>query len=814
LLVAIGCCAASAVADEPSPKKEQIEVSPQEIALHGPRQSVQVLITGRATAATQADEMCRDLTRTAAIELTDPSVAQVTVGGRIRPLREGTTQLTIRHAGETVCIPVRVDGMQNSEPASFRNEVVPTLTKTGCNSGKCHGSPSGRAGFALSLRGYDPDADYLRITREAGGRRANPCAPAESLLLLKATAAISHGGGRRFGKDEASYALMADWIARGAPTDINESKPVALELLPRERWLEADQTGQQMRAVARFADGSSRDVTELAQFSVSDDQAAQVSPAGLVERGGGGEVSIAAGYGPLFATSKVVFLPDRQGFAWPNPHEANEIDRFVFAKLRRLRIAPSPVADDATYLRRAWLDVCGLLPRADDVRAFLADTRGDKRERLIDTLLERPEYADFWAMKWADRLGCNQRFVGKAGAQKYYRWIRHQIATNVPEDALAASILTAAGGNYSQPPAGFYRLPRTPEDRAEHFSQVFLGVRIGCARCHNHPGESWTQDDYYGLAAFFARLKYRNGPFFNHMYDKEETIIPTRAGELIHPRTGQAVVPRALGGAGTVAQDDADRRLRLVRWLIAPENPFFAKAAANRIWHQLLGRGIVDPVDDFRSSNPPANAELLDALASDYAAHGYDRKHLIRKIMQSRTYQLASAVNDTNAGDERYFSHARVRLLSAEQMLDCIGQATGSPEKFSGFPAGLRAAELADGEHKHVFLTAFGRPARSLACACERDGDSNLVQALELVGGDTIEDKIRARQGSLARLLSSGVADTALLEDCFLSTLSRYPTVAERKQLGATLATAKDRRAATEDLLWALINHREFLFQH
>jgi hypothetical protein len=704
-----------------------------------------------------------------------------------------------------------------ARPVSFRQDVLPALTKAGCNSGQCHGTPAGRGGFAISLRGYDPVADLKRLTRDFGARRINVHAPDESLVLLKATARVPHGGGLRFKSDDPLYRLLADWIAADLPDNWQaEPAVVDLEIQPATRWLEPAMDRQQLTVRARLDDGTVRDVTYLAYLSVSDEEAAEIAPDGMLRRIGGGEVTVSAAYGELQAAAQVVFLPERPGFAWTDPPEHNAIDRHVFAKLEQLRIAPSELADDATFLRRAYLDICGILPTPIEGRAFLAGTRPNKRAQLIDALLERPEYADHWAMKWTDRLGCNQRFVGKIGALKYHAWIRHQIATNVPDDRFVRSIITASGGNYTHPPAGFYRLPRTPEDRAEQVAQVFMGVRIGCARCHNHPGERWTQDDYYGLAACFAQMKYRDGPFFIQKYDKEETILTTREGDVVHSRTGARMPPKPLGGTPFAAEqlEEADRRELLAAWLATPENPFFARAMANQIWFQLFGRGIVEPVDDFRSSNPPSNAALLDWLARDYAASGFDRKRLIRQIMLSRTYQLSSQTNSTNAADERYFSHARIRQLGAEQLLDCIGQATLSPEKFTGFPAGLRAAQLADGEYNHVFLSTFGRPARSLACACERESDSNLGQALELIGGKLIETKIGRPQGRVALLIDEQADSATMVEECFLATLSRLPTKAEQESIASRLDASSDHRATAEDLLWSLINHPGFLFQH
>lgn len=784
-----------------------LDVSPPSVVLNGPRDRVQLVVS------VEAGETTHDVTREIQWELPNSPSATVDLQGVVRPIADGTTQLTGRWRNATIQVPV-LASVGQKQPVSFRSEVIPILTKAGCNSGKCHGSPSGKGGFAISLRGFDWPKDHLRLTRAAAVRRIDLIAPATSLLIAKPTLALAHGGGRRFKADDPLAKTLVDWIADAAPNKSDDPAPVGLEIVPSQRWLESTDDAQQLRVEARLSDGSSRDVTHLAHFSASPVGKAEVTADGLVRRLSHGEVTVATTFGEQFATSRIAFLRPADGFVWPNPPVTNHIDQLVFERLRRLRVAPSDLCDDATFLRRAWLDVCGLLPPSEDVRRFLADNSSDKRAKLVDDLLDKPQYADFWGMKWADRLGCNQRFVGKTGAIKYHAWIRHQIASNVPEDEFARQLLTASGGNYGHPPAGFYRLPRTPEDRAEQVAQIFLGVRIGCARCHNHPGERWTQDDYYGLAAFFARLRYRDGPFFNHIYDKEETILPLRKGELVHARTGVVMQPKALGAAAVEVPAEADRRERLADWLVSPDNPFFAKAAVNRIWGHLFGLGIVDPVDDMRSSNPPAHPELLDWLAADFASHGFDRKHLIRQIMQSRVYQLAATTNDSNADDERYSSHAAVRLLSAEQLLDAIAQATGVPEKFSGFPIGLRAVELPDGEYQHRFLSAFGRPARALACACERDSESNLGQALELVGGEQIEAQIRSPEGRVSKWLAEGMTSSAIVDEMFLATLSRLPTEQERAALVARLDQAADRKTAVEDMMWAMLNHPEFLFQH
>jgi hypothetical protein len=695
-------------------------------------------------------------------------------------------------------------------------QVEPVLTRAGCNAGACHGTPTGKNGFRLSLRGYDPALDAFTLVREFQGRRINLLDPDASLLLAKATGRVSHEGGRRFDRNSPLYAILRDWIAAGAVDDSATAPRLErLTVDPPRRVLDAPAATQALHVVAHLSDGTRRDVTHLAKFSVNADNVARVTPDGLVEKRGRGEVAVSAEYRNQMATARLIFLDPAPGFVWQAPPEHNYVDRRVFAKLRLLRVEPSPLCTDTEFLRRAFLDVLGKLPTPEEVRSFLASTDPGKRDRLIDALLERPEFVDWWALKWADRLGCNQRFVGKIGAVKYHDWIRQAIADNVPEDVFARAVLTGRGGNYGNPPAGFYRRLRDPQARAEEVSQLFLGVRLGCARCHNHPGESWTQNDYYGLAAFFARLRYRDGPFFVQIYDKEETVYVTREGEVTHPRTGQTVAPKFPGGAAPALRPGEDRIELLARWLTVPDNPFFARNAANRIWYHLFGRGIVEPVDDVRGTNPPCNEELLDALAADLVRHGFDRKHLIRTIMKSRVYQLSWQPTPTNADDDRYFSHAQVRLPRAEALLDAISTATGVAEKFPGLPLGTPAAALPDGEYKHPFLEAFGRPARAMACECERDSDTNLGQALHLVGGRTVQDKIRDDRGRVARLVASERSDAKLIEGLFLASLSRFPTDEERDVLLRRLANSGDRRRkVAEDILWGLLNHKEFLFQH
>lgn len=719
------------------------------------------------------------------------------------------------------------DSPPNASPVSFRHEVLPLLTKAGCNSGTCHGTPNGKNGFRLSLRGYDAAADLQTLTRESQSRRIDPLDPDESLLLQKATNRVPHEGGRRILPESDFYRLLRDWIAQSNANPNSDSahesvRLIKLEISPPERLLEMPASSQALQAIASFDDGSRRDVTHLARFNTSDERVAIVTPDGLVQKRGRGEAIVTAEYGNQFAAARIVFLEPVPGFVWSNPPEQNEIDRHVFAKLKLLSIETSGLCSDAEFVRRVYLDLIGRLPTVAEARAFLADNTVEKRPRLIDALLERPEFADWWALKWADRLGCNRRFAGKLGALKYQLWIRHAMAVNLPEDQFVREILTAGGPNYSSPAATFWRRLRVgaivpeidPQMAAEEVSQLFLGVRIQCARCHNHPAERWTQDDFYGLAAFFTRVRFKDGSYVNNKYDKEESVFLARAGEIKHPRTGQTVAPTVLDGKPLAGDEGDDLRAAFAHWLTAPDNRFFARTSVNRLWFHLFGRGLVEPVDDFRSSNPPSHPELLDALADDFVRRGFDRKRTIRLIVSSRAYQTSSQTTANNASDEKYYSHAPVRLLQSEQLLDAICQATEVAERYPDFPLGTPAIALADGEYKHPFLEAFGRPVRASACECERDAQTNLSQALQLVSGPVVQVKVHSDQGRAGRLAATALSADEVLDELFLATLCRGPKDEERRLLGQRLTQAGSRRAAIEDILWLLLNHPEFLFQH
>jgi hypothetical protein len=724
--------------------------------------------------------------------------------------------MTLRLTIPTLVVLAFGAPVEAAEPVSFAREVVPILTKSGCNAGACHGTLSGKNGFRLSLRGYDPALDIHTLTKEMGARRIDRIAPDRSLILQKGTARTAHEGGRRLDPDGELYRLLREWIAQGAPDDRDRApRPTSISVTPAQTILDAPAATVTLKVVATFPDGARRDVSHLTRFTVNDELAASVGANGTVTKLQSGEVVVTAEYMGLMTPAVALFRDPKPDFRWPDMEERNYIDAHVFAKLKVLQIEPAPLCTDEEFVRRAYLDAVGRIPTPAEVRAFVADKDATKRAKLIDSLLELPEFADWWALKWSDRLGVNQRFVGKIGAVKYHQWVRGAIAANVPEDEFARTILTAAGGNYSNPPAGFYRRLRNPEFRAEEVAQLFMGVRIGCAKCHNHPGENWTQDDYHGVAAFFNRVQYRDGPFFIQQYDKEETVLTRRDAELTHPRTGATVRPKFPGGA-VLDPADADRRGAFAKWLTAADNPYFARAAANRIWFHLLGRGVIEPVDDFRGTNPPSIPALLDALTADLVAHKFDRKHLIRTIMNSRVYQSSGKKNATNADDVKYFSRYVPRRIGAEALLDAVCDVTGVPERFRGFPVGTRAVQLPDGEFPYTFLRVFGRPPRASACECERDNDTTLHMALMLQGGDFIQSKLTDPAGRVASLAASKLTDREVIDELFLLTLARRPTAAELEWITTYFAKQQNRTRQQnyEDVLHALLNHPEFLFQH
>ena len=788
----------------------RIEVHPATISMLSSRSLIRPVVTGH-----YEDGSVQDLTSVAVLQSTNDAVFQVT-NRTLTPTGNGASDLTVmvtddQGTAHQVMVPVQVTKADEELPFSFNFETLPALTKHGCNSGACHGSPSGKGGFRLSLLAYDPQLDQLSLTREAYGRRANAVDPGRSLMLLKPTMQVSHGGGLQLRSNDATYRALRGWIEHGCQIDSTESfKCVRVEVLPPTgRVLKRPAHSQQLVALAHFSDGSVRDVTDLVKFNSSDEAVASVTTDGLVVGQTRGQVAILARYLEFVETVTLTFVEDIEGFVWNDPPEYNYVDQWVYDKLRQLQYVPSDLCSDDEFMRRIYLDVLGVLPEIDEVTSFLQDTTPDKRVRLIDALLDRPEYARFWAFRWGDLLKLNATKITDYGMHKYYDWLVRAIEDNMPFDQFCRELLTAEGSTYLYPAANYYRASPGMNDCTETTAQLFMGVRIQCAKCHNHPFERWTQDDYYGMAAFFNRVQQKESK-----RSGELVVWTNRDGEVNHPRTGSQMVP-LLPREGPI--DDQDQRKRqqiFAEWLTSAENPFLAKVAVNRIWAHLMGRGIVEPVDDFRDSNPPSNENLLAALEDDFRQSGFDQKHILKTILASRTYQLSSRTSDLNRDDEKLFSHARVRMLSAEQLLDAICRVTEVPETFPNLPAGTVATQLPGPSPNHEFLKVFGQPQRDTACACERSNESNLSQALQLFNGELIHAKLKNESNRFRKLIAAGATNEDIVKNLYLAALCRLPEKTELANATDYLAKKEDRAAAFEDVCWALMNTNEFLFQH
>ena len=782
-------------------------VSPAAIALDNPEATQQVLVRSSKTPA--------DLTRLAAYEVVDPKIATVDSAGLLQPIAEGRTVLVVRHGKEEARIPVAVSGLKTPTPVTFESQIMPILSKAGCNGGGCHGKAEGKNGFKLSIFGFDPFADHESLTMEARGRRVFPASPAHSLMLLKATGRIAHVGGRRLTADSMHYKRLHRWISEGAvgPTSRAGPEIQAIEVEPREQILTFSAV-QQLRVTAVDTAGKRHCVTLDAQYDSNAPTIAKVDSRGTV-RGNDlpGQAAILVRYLGHVTVCRVT-IP-RTGDPFKRPPEANFIDRLAWDNLVRLGIPPADLADDATFLRRVHLDTIGTLPTSAEARAFLADTRANKRALLIDQLLDRPEYADFWAMKWADVLRVDRDAITPAGAVAVTRWLRKQFAENRPYDELVRAIVTARGPIADQGPAAIYKSIVTPEDLSRSFSPLFLGIRIQCAQCHHHPSDKWGQEDYYALAGFFTGIGHKTPPVGS------EIIFAKKGTELNHPRTKKPVPARALGAAPVDFANIPDRRTVLARWMTTPENPTFTRAIANRLWSHYFGRGLVEPLDDLRATNPATNEPLLDELAKHLREKKYDLKVFTRTLLNSRLYQLSSPTMSAAIGggprvlDEQNFSHAQPRSIPAEVLLDAISQATGMPEKFNGWPAGYRAIQIWDNRMPSYFFRIFGRPVRASVCECERSNEPSIAQALHLMNSEEITAKIRARHGTARRLASSKMPAREIVDELYLCTLSRFPSEAERTLMLRVFTDAgDDRQAAVEDVLWALLNTRSFVYNH
>lgn len=701
------------------------------------------------------------------------------------------------------------------ERVTFLRDVSPILNKTGCTSGPCHGSAKGKNGFKLSLRGYDAGFDYESLLYDLSGRRFNRAEPERSLILLKPTGGVAHGGGLRFEKDSEYYRIIYRWIAQGVPFGDAKTDTVTSIVVEPKEIFEAKPGGEiRARVVATFADGATRDVSREAMVESNTPDVASVNEQGVVKAERTGEATLLVRYQGRLATVPVTVLNPKPGFVWKPLPQYNYVDRLIDAKLQKLRIQPSGEVDDATFLRRASLDLTGRIPAPEAVLAFLNDATPShqKRAKMINRLIGSPAYVDHWTVKWGDLLQSSRKYLGDKGVYVFRQWIRESVENNKPYDRMVRELLTSRGSAYDEPAANYFRVTREAKPTMEKTTQVFLGVRMVCAQCHDHPFERWTQNQYYEMSAFFSAVGLRAG------YEVgEEIIFDQREDyEMKHPRDGRVVKPAflvAAAGAPPVP-DDQRRRDALAAWLTAKENPFFAKAVVNRVWSYFFGKGIIDPVDDIRASNPPTNPALLEALTKDFVDHNFDLQHLMRVIANSRAYQTSVGTNEWNEKDFDNFSHAIPRRLTAEQLMDAVTAAAGVRPRFPETPEDTTAAQLVDPHAgKEGFLDVFGRPLRESACECERRSDFSLPQALNLVNGSTISDAVADARGRVAALVLSGKPDTAVVEELYLAALSRKPSAAESKRAVSYLA-AGARASRAQDLLWALLNSKAFLYLH
>ena len=786
-----------------APELVKITAFPGDIQLSTQRDRQSVIVQ-----ALYSNGLTRDVSSEAEYSLADPTLAKLDAG-TVLPVKDGATELRIALAGKSISLPITVKDAAVDRPVSFKLDIMPIFMKAGCNTGSCHGAARGKDGFMLSLFGYDPDGDYHRLTRELNGRRLNLALVHDSLLLEKGAGRVSHTGGKRFEKDSRLYGTLVRWLEARAPRDPADiAHPTGIEFYPPSAVLNGQGATQKLTVRANYSDGSTRDVTGLAYFLSNNDTSAKVSQEGLVSAGARGEAFIMARFDTFTVGSHFIVLPKDLEFQSPKVVENNYVDTLINEKLSKLRIAPSELCSDEVFLRRAYLDILGLLPTAEEYARFTSNAEKDKRSKLVDELLGRKEFVELWVMKWAELLqirSSNQ--VSYKSMLLYYNWLQDKVANNVPMDKMVSELLGASGGTFKSPATNYYQNETNTLKVTENVAQVFMGMRIQCAQCHNHPFDRWTQDDYYGFASFFSQIGRKRAE------DPRETIVfNSRSGEVRHPVGNRVMKPKFLGGEAPDLKGK-DRRVAMANWLVSAENPFFATNLANMVWAHFFGKGIIDEVDDVRVSNPPANAALLNELGRRFTEYKYDFKRLVRDICTSRTYQLATQTNSSNESDTRNFSHASLRRIRSEILLDCITQVTNTSNKFRGLPRGARAVQIADGSTTNYFLQAFGRAKRETVCSCEVQMEPNLSQALHLINGSTVEQKIS--QGGLikARLDEKKTSDE-IIEELYLRCFSRRPVEKELASLKSIQASAPSQKEFLDDLFWSLLNSREFLFNH
>jgi len=797
LLVLVATAAPAATA--------RLDLYPPDIQLRGSLARQQIVVV-----ATHPDGVTEDVTAKARFSVAGGGIVRIE-NGTVYATGNGQCTLQAQYDGQSATTPLAVQEVAVARPVSFRRDVMPVFMRAGCNTGSCHGSARGKDGFRLSLFGFDPEGDHFRLTRELGYRRVNLAVPEDSLVLQKALGAVPHTGGKRFEPSSEYAKTLVAWLQAGAPNDpASEPTVESVEIFPHQMLLEGAGGKQQMIARARYSDGTQRDVTLLALFYSNNDSSAPVTPNGLVTAAQRGEAFILARFNTKTVGSQAIVLPAGLKYSPPTVPPANYIDELVNAKLQKLRIEPSGLCSDEAFLRRATIDISGVLPTEEEYRTFLDDKSPDKRAKLVDGLLQRKAFAEIWAMKWAELLMVHsggETQISYKSIYLYATWLTEQIAGNVPLDQIVRQLLAARGGTFSSPPTNFYQVERDTLKTAENVSQVFMGVRVQCAQCHNHPFDRWTMDDYYGFAAFFSQIGRKEGEDY-----REIIVFNSGGGEVNHPVGGRVMEPKFLGGPKADCRGK-DRREVLADWLTAPGNPFFAPSVANRIWAHFFGVGIVEPVDDVRVSNPPINPELYQQLGRKLVEYKYDFKRLVRDICLSQAYQRTTQTNASNAGDQRNFAHARVRRIQAEMLRDSISQVTETKDKFRGLPLGARAVQIADGATSDYFLTTFGRSPRETVCACDVHMEPTLSQALHLLNGDTVQNKIREGQ-VIQHLLAAKKGLEEIIRTLYVRCLSREPAADELERLKKLLEGQPKPADILEDIFWSLLNSREFCFNH
>jgi hypothetical protein len=787
-----------------APVAASIVVSPTDIQLTSQRDRQSMVVQ-----AVMPNGLTRDITAECKYAIGDAAFVKMDQQ-TFHPVADGATSVKVSYGELTVDVPITVKGANIDPPISFRMDVMPVFMKSSCNNGSCHGAARGKDGFRLSLFGFDPAGDHFRLTREMPGRRINLAVPEESLMIEKSAGLVPHTGGKTMAVGDEKYDTLVRWLKAGAPNDSGEvPSVVSLELYPQEAVLDGEGETQQLSVRAMYSDGTDRDVTSLAFFSTNNETSAVVEQTGVVAAHARGEAFIMARFGTHTVGSAFIVLPKGLEYTDPKTPELNYIDTFVHTKLRKLRVTPSEVCTDAEFLRRVFVDITGTLPTTEEHDQFLVDANPEKRIHVINELLDRKEFVEIWVMKWAELLQVRTvaNRVEKKPMLRYFNWLREKIASNTPTDQMVQEILGSKGGTFASPATNYYQTETATLKVAENVAQVFMGMRIQCAQCHNHPFDRWTMDDYYSFAAFFSQIGRKKSG------DPRETVVyNTGSGEVKHLLGGRVMAPKFLGGAVPDVKGK-DRREVLAKWLASPDNPWFATNLANIVWAHFMGRGIIDQVDDVRISNPSVNQPLLDELGKKFTEYNYDFRQLVKDICSSRTYQLSTTTNPSNETDHSNFAHAELRRMRAEVLLDCITQVTTASDKFPGLPVGARAVHIADGNTSTYFLTTFGRAKRATVCSCEVKMEPNLSQALHMINGATTNDKIK-KGGLIPELLKAERTHEQIIKELYLRCFTRPPTEAETAKLVEVVANGSDAGQSLEDIFWSLLNSREFLFNH